>query len=125
MKKTPEQVRVERGRGWIIKTLNDARPDPVELAVLSSTLDGLNFPMWRRTLAQELDYLRSLGLVRVFPLGSDEEHTAVDQAKLIQRYANSNSDADLGASLCVRVTAHGIDFQAGLVDGIAGVMRVE
>src|SRR5260370_42230017 len=94
------QQRTERLRGWIVKILYEARPDPLEFAVLSTTLDECNFGVSRRMLAGEVDFLRSLKLVRVFPLGSHEELGKVEQAKLLQRYANSDSDQEINLMGC-------------------------
>ncbi len=117
------QARTERLRGWIIKILYEARPDPLEMVVLSATLDECNFGVSRRTLSMEVDFLRSLNLVRVFPLGSNEELTKVEQAKLLQRFANSDSDEELHMVLCATLSAKGINFQECLEDA-HGVSRV-
>lgn len=117
------QQRTERLRGWIMKILYEARPDPLEMVVLSATLDEVNFGVSRRTLGAEVDHLRSLKLVRVFPLGSNEEVNTVEQAKLLQRFANSDSDGELQMTVCATLSAHGINFQEGLEDA-AGVSRV-
>ena len=124
LKKTAEQAHTERRRGWILKLLDGQRPEPIEMAVLSETLDSLNFPMGRRSLAKEIDYLRSLGAVRVFPMGFQDEMSNVDQAREIQKYANCDSDREMGYSLCARITAQGISFQEGRVQ-LDGVSRVE
>ena len=117
------QQRTERLRGWIAKILYEARPDPLEMVVLSATLDEVNFGVSRRTLAAEVDHLRSLKLVRVFPLGADEEANVVQQARLLQRFANSDSDGEMNVVLCATLSAKGIDFQEGLLE-VAGILRV-
>ncbi len=114
------QQRTERTRGWIIRILYSARPDPLEMQVLSDTLDGYNLAASRRALAIEVEYLRSIRLLRIFPLGCADELTNVEQAKLIQRYANSDNDQEMNVVLCVSLTAHGINFQEGL-EQIEGV----
>jgi hypothetical protein len=124
IKKSRDQITIERARGWIVYLLDEARPDPIELAILSLVMDGRNYGMTRRGLGRELDYLRSQRLVKVFPLGHDEELSSVDQAKLLQRYSSSERDSDCGGSLCARITADGINFQAGLI-AIDGVWRAE
>jgi hypothetical protein len=118
------QSRTERLRGWIVNILYNARPDPCEFAVLSATLDGYGFGCSRRTLAMEVDFLRSLKLVRVFPLGADEELDKIAQAKLLQRYANSDNDQEIHLTLCSSLTAHGINFQEGLEHTIEGIQHV-
>src|SRR5580704_18452562 len=122
--KTHDQIHTERRRGWILKMLNEARPDPIELAVLSNALDAINQPVGRRTLAKELDYLRSLKLLRLFLLGQNEELGEVEQALLAQRYAASESDSELRMNVCARITVSGINFQDGLSD-FDGITRVE
>jgi hypothetical protein len=117
------QQRTERLRGWMVKILYEARPDPLELVVLSSTLDEVNFGVSRRTLGMEIDYLRSLNLVRVFPLDSNDELGKVEQAKLVQRFCNSDSDGELNVVLCATLSAKGINFQEGLEEA-HGVSRV-
>lgn len=122
--KTLEQKRTERRRGWIIYLLYKARPHPMELHTLTELLDSANFPVTRRKLAEELDYLRSLRLVRVFPSGAETEMDEVTQAKLIQRYAECESDEEMRKVLCARLTAAGINFQEAL-DPITGLQRVQ
>jgi hypothetical protein len=122
--KSRDQIVIERRRGWILKLLNDWRPDPMELAVLSNTLDAKNYPMGRLTLARELDYLRSLKLVRLFMVGQTEELSEVDQALLAQRYASAEGDSELRMDVCARITVAGINFQDGLSD-YDGITRVE
>lgn len=117
------QQRTERLRGWMLKILYEARPDPLELVVLSSTLDEVNYGVSRRTLGMEIDFLRSLSMVRVFPLGCNDELNKVEQAKLLQRFCNSDSDGELNVVLCATLSAKGINFQEGLED-FHGVSRV-
>lgn len=114
----------ERMRGWIVYLLYTARPSPLELHTLTRLLDARNFPISRRRLAEELDYLRSLRLLRIFPNDAAEELTEVEQAKWVQRYAASDSDDEMGTSLCARITTAGINFQDGLTEH-EGLSRVE
>jgi hypothetical protein len=117
------QQRTERLRGWIVKVLYESRPDPMEMVVLSSTLDEVNFGVSRRALGMEVDFLRSLSLVRVFPLGSDDELDKVAQAKLLQRFCNSDSDGEMNLVLCATLSYKGINFQEGMEEH-PGVSRV-
>jgi hypothetical protein len=80
--------------------------------------------MSRRRLAEELDYLRSLRILRIFPLGATQELDEVEQAKLIQRYSDCESDEEVGKTLCARLTAAGINYQDGIED-FKGIHRVE
>lgn len=119
-----ENDRALRLRGFIIYLLYKARPNPVEMAVLMRLLDRVSYPVTRRRLAEEVDYLRSLKLLRVFNSDATDELNEVQQAKLVQQYITSDSDSDLPFVLCVRLTATGINFQEGLEE-IKGVQRVE
>jgi hypothetical protein len=119
-----ERSRTERTRGWIIYLLYKARPQPLELALLSTLLDARNLPLTRRRLAEEVDYLRSLRLLRIFPMQAEEELDDIRQAKLMQRYSDCDSDVELGLVVGARLTAAGINFQEGN-DKPVGLQRVE
>ena len=123
-RKSIDQLLIERRRGWILKTLDEARPGAVELAVLSLALDELNMPMGSRTLASELDYLRSLKLIRVFMQGETRDLTDVEQALLMQRYADSEPGSEYRLNMCARIAVTGVDFQQGLCT-FDGITRVE
>jgi hypothetical protein len=122
--KAQQRERTERLRGWIVYFLYTGRPRPLEMASIWRLLDRHNFPLTRRRLAEEIDYLRSVRLLSVFPVDSDAEVDKVSQAKLIQRFAEAESDEEAGFVLCARVTSAGINFQDGLTE-MAGVARVE
>lgn len=116
--------RIQRLRGWIIYLLYKARPKPMEVVVLRTLLDRYNYPLSRRRLGEELDYLRSLRLIRVFPCDSEAELGEVEQAKLVQRFSDCESDEEMGQVLCVRITTAGINLQDGITN-MEGIMRVE
>jgi hypothetical protein len=118
-----EQDRTERLRGWIVYLLYKSRPNPLEASVLTRALDKVNFPLSRRRLSEELDYLRSVQIVRVFTAGERRELDEVEQSKLVQRYCCTESDEEMGAVLCARLSAHGIDFQQSVVEH-DGIQRV-
>jgi hypothetical protein len=120
-----QRERNERLRGWIIYLLYQGRPAPVEMPVLMRLLDRQNYPLTRRRLAEEIDYLRSLKLLRVFPSDAEQELDEVKQAKLCQRYADTNSDEEMGLVLCARITSAGINWQAGIPPTMDGISRVE
>ena len=122
--KDQELRRIERLRGWIIYLTYKNRPEPVELAVLTDALDKYNFPLSRRSLAIELAYLKSKGLLIVFPLDGVEAVDRVEQSRLLQRYANTESDSDMRRSLCVLLTPLGDDFQEHNANA-SGITRVE
>lgn len=122
--KEQERERIERLRGWIIYILFKQRPKAMDLTHLRTVLDKRNFPLSRRTLAGEIDYLGSLRLLKVFPSGADEELGEAAQTRLIQRFADCESDEEMGQVLCARITAAGINFQEGRND-MDGVHRVE
>jgi hypothetical protein len=119
-----ERNRTERLRGWIIYLLYKARPQPIELSLLIELLDARNYPVTRRRLSEEVDYLRSLRFLRVFPMHAEEELDDVKQAKLMQRYSDCGSDVELGQAVGARLTAAGINFQEG-TDKPVGLQRVE
>ena len=118
-----ERERIRRLRGWILRFLYKARPRPVELVVLIRLLDRVNHPVGRATLAEELDYLRGLNLLRIFPLDSNKEHDDVEQSKMIQRYMLCDSDEEMGSVLAARISAAGVNFCEG--QDVTGVERVE
>lgn len=122
--KAQERDRNERLRGWIIYFLYKARPKPLELASLRDLLDQRNFPLSRRRLAEELDYLRALRFLRLFPSTADTELDEIKQAKWIQRYADTESDEEMGDCLCARITTAGINYQDG-VTNMDGIKRVD
>ncbi len=123
--KDQQRERNERLRGWIVYFLYKARPKPLELVSLIRLLDRHNYPCSRRRLAEEIDYLRALRLLRIFPSMAEEELDDVKQARWVQRFADSDSDDDVGDSLCARITTAGINFQDGTTHSITGIMRVE
>ncbi|MET0466904.1 MAG: hypothetical protein ABW007_27330 [Chitinophagaceae bacterium] len=122
--KAQQRERTESLRGWIVYFLYKARPKPLELPSLMRLLDRRNYPVSRRRLAEEIDYLRSLKLLRVFPSTATSELDEIQQAKWIQKYADSDSDEEIGDVLCVRITTAGINFQDGLSE-YQGIARVD
>lgn len=114
MRLDPKQLRkieTERRRGWIVYLLYAAKPKPLDFSSLISLLDARNFPLSCRRFAEELDYLRSAGLIRVFPIGADSALDDVGQAKLIQKYCDS--EGELNDDYCAKITTRGVDFQEG------------
>ncbi|MGB8510876.1 MAG: hypothetical protein WCD76_21060 [Pyrinomonadaceae bacterium] len=122
--KAQQRERNERLRGWILYFLFKARPKPLEMPSLMRLLDRRNYPVSRRRLAEEVDYLRSLRLLRVFPSCAESELDDVQQTKWIQKYADSENEDEMGDMLCARITTAGINFQDGLNDH-QGIGRVE
>lgn len=123
-RKQLERERTERLRGMIILLLYAAKPKPLELAMLTKLLDRRNYPVSRRRLAEELDYLRSNRLIRVFPVESVDELNEIEQSKLMQRYSDCDSDEEMGQIVAARITTAGIDFQEGTAEK-SGIARVE
>lgn len=122
--KQQERERIERLRGWILNFLYLQIPKPIEMPILLRLLDRQNFPLTRRRLAEQLDYLCSLRFIRVFAAGDEQERDSVQQAKLIQRYADTESDKEMGQTLCARITTAGVNFHEGVEDS-KGIHRVE
>lgn len=116
------QTETNRRRGWIVNFLYSNRPKPLEFSSLIFLLDKKNFPVSGRKLAADLDFLRACGLIRVFPVGSNDTHNDIAQAKLLQRYCDSEAgemDDDCSAIL----TSRGVNFQEGHFEE-TGVSRV-
>jgi hypothetical protein len=107
----------------IILLLYAAKPKSLELSSLMRLLDRRNYPCSRRRLGEELDYLRSNRLLRLFPVTESADLSDVEQAKLIQRYVECDSDEEMGQVLAARITTSGIDFQedSSIKPGIARV----
>lgn len=120
MENSVNKIQNERRRGWIIKFLNEHRPMPMEISLLQELMDSINFPMSCRQLVQELDFLRSEKMLRVFPLGASEELDDVAQARLLQRCCDIEEEA---RRVCVRIRTQGINFQEGSLKCL-GVARV-
>lgn len=119
--KEQRKIETKQRRGWILYFLYAWRPKPVSFSSLISLLDSRNMPMTCRRFSEELDYLRSSGFLRVFPLGADSVLSNVDQAKLIQQYCDS--DGEMNDNLCAALTTNGVNFQEG--DDIeSGITRV-
>jgi hypothetical protein len=72
-----------------------------------------------------VDYLRSLNLLRVYPSDAQEEHDSVKQSKLCPRYADTDSDEEMGAVLCARITTAGVNWQDGIPPAMDGIIRIE
>lgn len=121
MQKDLRQMENERRRGWIVYLLYVARPKPVDVSTLITLLDRKNLPFSHRRMSEELDFLCSLELIRVFLADSKKELDCVEQAKLVQKYLDS--DGDLGDEVYVRIRNRGIHFQEGYEE-IRGVRRV-
>lgn len=120
-----EQQETERLRGFIVYLLYLNRPKPLQLGSLWKLLDQYNQPLIRRRFIEEIDYVRGLGLIRVFPADAKEEVDDVGQARLIQRYAEVADDREMGMTLLARLTTPaGVNFQDGLTE-ISGIQRVD
>ena len=121
--KAQERARIERLRGWIIYFVYKTRPNHLELDTLLRLLDARNLPVTRRRLAGEVDYLRGLRLLKVSLGVTQSDLDESRQARLIQRYADA--DREDAESVCVVLTAAGINFHEGFDQDLAGIVRVE
>ena len=101
--KQQAREQTERLRGWILAFLVKAKPKPLEFPSLFRLLDKVNHPVSRRRLAQEIDYLRSLNLLRVFPCDETAELTEMQQTRLIQRYTDTDTIAKVGEEVGTEV----------------------
>lgn len=117
-----ERDRIERLRGWIIYILYKARPQHLELDALLRLLDKRNFPLSRRRLSEEIDYLRALKFLKVSMGIAQPESDDAQQTRMVQRYAASDHE-DVNA-ICACLTATGINFQEAWDQEQAGIARV-
>ncbi len=111
-------------RGWVVHLLYLYRPKPLPLVTLWKLLDQYNQPLIRRRFVEEIDYVRGLGLIRIFPAESKKELDDVEQARLIQRYADVSDEREMGQTVLARLTTAGINFQDGIAD-VPGIQRVD
>lgn len=117
--------RTERLRGWMIYLLYKARPRLLECDALLRLLDRRNFPLSRRRLAEELEYLHSLRLIRIEVAGNESQKlTDRIVLKLLQQYADSDTER-MSDVICARLTAAGINFQEGVGPHFEGIARIE
>jgi len=123
-RKLTDKQETERARGFIIYLLYLKKPHAFELNSLWRTMDEHNQPIGHRRFVEEVDYLRSLGLLRVFPSQSEKEITVVEQARLLQRFIETPMARDMGSFVYARITAAGINFQEGNSE-VVGIERVE
>lgn len=121
--KDHDRERLERRRGWIIYLLYKSRPRHLELDSLLRLLDKANFPVSRRRLAEELDYLRSQRLLKISMGNAQPDIDETAQNRMIQYYAEGDRE-DL-AVVCASLTAAGINFQEGFDHAMVGIARVE
>lgn len=98
-----------------------ARPRALELGSLMYLLDQRNYPMTRQRLAEDLDFLRGLGLLRVTTPASELVLSENQQEKFLHAFAVSDGERD--NDFCVRLTPHGVNFQEGNAE-VIGVNRV-
>jgi hypothetical protein len=85
-RKLTDKQETEQIRGWIIYLLYLSKPKPLELNGLWSTLDMYSIPTVHRKFVEEVDHLRALGLLRVFPAGAKTEINDVEQSRLLQKF---------------------------------------
>ena len=95
----------------------------MEMHTLMRLLDARNMPLSRKTLGAEVDHLRSMEFVRVFPSQASHELSSVEQAKLMQRYVDSEMDTELSDVVMVRISRYGVAFHEGN-SSVEGVERV-
>lgn len=119
--KEKQKLERMRRRGWIIYFLYENLPKPLEFSSLIFLLDKYNYPPTPRRLSEDLNYLLGLGLLEVFPHCTDVELDSVKQAKLLQKYADS--DGEDSDEYCAILTTKGTNFQEGDCDA-PGVMRI-
>lgn len=121
--KEQKREQIERLRGWIIRLLYHARPRHLELDSLQSLLDKFNLPVTRQRLSEEIDYLRSLRLVKVSLGNAQPELDDAQQTRYVQRYADP--DREDVSMVCAALTAAGINYQDGFDTNMTGIARIE
>jgi hypothetical protein len=119
-----DQQETELLRGWIIYLLYLKKPKPFELNSLWSTLDQYNQPAAFHKFVEEIDHLRGLGLLKVFPAGAQTEINDAQQARLLQRYLDGPTARELGTFLYARLSPAGVQFQEKNCE-IVGIHLVE
>jgi hypothetical protein len=110
-----------RRRGWILYLLYGNRPSPISFKMIWEVLDARNMPLTCRQFADKLEYLRSIGFIRVFD-ESGSELSRPEQARLIQRFCDQ--DGEGGDHYFASLSADGVKFQEGHLQD-AGLARVE
>lgn len=110
-----------RRRGWIVYLLYSARPAPVTFNMLIELLDSRNMPLTCRRFSEKLDFLRGVGFLRVFKIGTNQELSNVEQAQLIQAYCDN--DGEGGDNYGAVLSTKGVNFQEGHFEEM-GITRV-
>ena len=123
IRREQNRERIERLRGWIIYLIYFARPNYLDLDTLLRLLDKRNLPVTRRRLAEEVDYLRSLRLLKISRGSTHPDMDEAQQTRLIQRYADA--DREEAEAVCAGLTAAGINYQEGFDQSMTGIARVE
>jgi hypothetical protein len=123
-RKITEKLETEQTRGWILYLLYLSRPKPLELNGLWTTLDMYSIPTVHRKFVEEVDHLRALGLLRVFPAGAKAEINDTEQARLLQKFIDGPRARDMGTFVFARLTTAGVQFQEGDSE-VVGVARIE
>lgn len=116
-----KKYEMERRRGLIVYLLYISRPKSLEFGSLMYLLDARNYPITRQRLAEDLDFLRDAGLLRVTTPSSELVLSDNQQEKFLHRFAESDGDSD--NDFCGRLTTKGINFHEGHTDQL-GVLRV-
>lgn len=105
------QLESGRRRGWIVYLLFTARPTPLSFKMLWELLDANNMPLTCRQFSEKLEYLRSLGYLRVFENDLGDALTNTQQARLIQKFCDH--DGDGGDHYYSVLSTDGVKFQEG------------
>ncbi|HQZ81638.1 MAG TPA: hypothetical protein PLR83_00330 [Pyrinomonadaceae bacterium] len=115
------QLEIGRRRGWVVYLAYTAKPMPLTFNTLIELLDARNMPLTHRRFAEHLDFLRSIGFVKIFPIANSVEISNLEQTKIIQAYCDN--DGDGGDGYCIGLTTRGINFQEGHFEE-TGVLRM-
>lgn len=111
MNQTTKNYERDRRRGVILYFLYFSRPKSLELGSMIYFLDTKNYPITRHRLAEDLDFLRDAGLIKITTPSSELALSDNQQEKLLHKFAESDGECD--NDYCARLTNKGLIFQEG------------
>lgn len=115
------QIEMHRRRGMILYLLYLARPKSIDFGMLMYLLDSRNYPVTRHRLAEDLDFLRDAGFLRITTPSSELTLNEHQQERFLNRFAESDGDSD--NDYAAKISPKGSNFQEGKTSE-PGVLRV-
>ncbi|HXU07664.1 MAG TPA: hypothetical protein VN743_01615 [Blastocatellia bacterium] len=117
------QRQKEEERRHILKWLYEAGKALRAKSVRHALSDlGVCSMLWR-VFAEHLDYMAREEVIRVFPAGTRNELSEVEQAKFIEQVKSMRYDDAESETVMVRIRQKGIHFIEGNEDGVKGIAR--